>query len=140
MSVISGLGTLGVSLALVLVLWFGTGKNAGSGKMPALGWGATFFLALLAGSGLAVSGDPLKFRGAVQDLLSFLNKIGSSLQAGGVTMAGLAVLILVIVLYKKMTTRILAVLGILLFFAAGSAGGTMGTLSGALTSIVNEFA
>lgn len=140
MSVIAGLGTFGVAAILITLLILGTGKNAGSGRAPALGWGAVFFLSLLAGSALAAAGDPLKFRGLVQDLLSFLNEIGAEAGGGTITMAGLAVLLLVIIFYKKLTTRAVACLVILFSFTAGSTNGTLAILTNIFTSIVNRIA
>ncbi|MFD4315033.1 hypothetical protein [Streptomyces sp. NPDC058548] len=140
MSVILGLGSFGIAITLVTLLMLGTGKNAGGGKMPALGWGAVFFISLLAGSALAAAGDPLKFRGIVRDLLGFLSEVGAATGGGAITMAGLAVLFLVVILYKKQSTRMLAIMVLLFSFAAGSSGGSLAMVTNIFTSIVNRAA
>ncbi|GGZ23621.1 hypothetical protein GCM10010387_16020 [Streptomyces inusitatus] len=139
MSVIGGLGSFGVAAFLVTLLMFGTGKNAGKGKMPELGWGAVFGLSLLAGSGLAAAGDPLKFRSIVQDILGVLNDVGVTVGGGRITMAGLAVILLSIILYRKQTTRTLAVVTILFSFAAGSSGGSLAVFMNMFDSIVSRI-
>lgn len=137
MSVLQGLGTLGVALILTVLLWLGTGKNAGKGRMPALAWGPVAFLAFVAGSAWSKAGDPLKFSSLVRDGVDMLNDGG---QGGTISIAGGAVLLLVIVLYKQMGTRMTFILVMLLWFLADASGGTLDTIAGFASNIAGRFA
>ncbi|MFF4292146.1 hypothetical protein ACFY0N_00650 [Streptomyces vinaceus] len=136
MSIIAGLGTLGVALVLTVLLWLGTGKHAGQGKMPALSWGAVAFLSFCAGSAWSKAGDPLKFSSLTRDAVGMLNDTG---QGGTITVTGGALLLLAFVLYKKMSTRATFILVTLLWFLADASGGTLGTVARIAGNITGRF-
>ncbi|PSK43951.1 hypothetical protein B0E38_07756 [Streptomyces sp. 111WW2] len=113
------LGIGGVGAALAVILWFGTT----SGGKLSLSWGWTLFLSMTAGCAFRAAGAPFSW---ISDLVNdVLGMFGSAVPT--MTTAGMAVVILVLVLFRKMTLRGLAMSGIVFFTAAaGAEGGPFG--------------
>lgn len=113
-----------ISLALVLtvLLIFGI---PGGGQLRPLGWWPTLILSMLAGSAYKAAGGPFKF---IPDLIGSL--IGTvSKVLPGVTMAALALSLAIFILFKKLTTKQVGLLGILFWYVAAGAGGPWGYVS-----------
>ena len=97
-----------ISLALVLtvLLVFGI---PGGGQLKPLGWSPTLILSMLAGSAYKAAGGPFKF---IPDLIGSL--IGTvSKVLPGVAMTAIALSLAIFILFKKLTTKQVGVLGIL---------------------------
>jgi hypothetical protein len=135
MSGLAGFGTLGVALVLTVLLFLGTGKNAGQGRRPKLEWMPVAILSFIDGAALAIAGDPLKFNGLVTKCADMISKGGN----GTVTVTAFAGLLLVIVLWAKMQTRTTFILVVFLWFSFNAAGGTPAALSGFARNIANTF-
>lgn len=136
MSGLAGFGTLGVALVLTVLLFLGTGKNAGQGRRPKLEWMPVVILSFLNGAALAMAGDPLKFNGLVTSCADMISKGGQ----GTVTVTGFSALLIVIVLWAKMQTRTTFILVVLAWFSFNAAGGTPAALAGFAENIANSFA
>jgi hypothetical protein len=110
------LGIGGVAAGLAVILWFGT---KGGGKLGALSWGWTLFLSMTAGCAFKAAGAPFSW---ISDLVNdVLGMIGTAVPT--MTTAGMAVVILILTLFKKMTLRGVAMSGIVFFTAAAGAEG-----------------
>ncbi|MEH0417839.1 hypothetical protein [Streptomyces sp. B21-083] len=107
-----------ISLALVLtvLLVFGI---PGGGQMRALGWWPTLILSMLAGSAYKAAGGPFGF---IPDLVGSLIGTASKVMPG-VTMTALALSLAIFILFKKLTTKQVGMLGILFWYVAAGAGG-----------------
>lgn len=112
MNVHLGIGS--VALALTVVLWFGT-----NGGRKTLSWGWTLFLSMTAGAAYQAAGPPFSW---LSDLVTDgLGMIGEAVP--NMTTAGAAVVIVLLVIFKKMSLRGVAMSGIVFFTAASAAGG-----------------
>ncbi|MFF4146959.1 hypothetical protein ACFY0A_37800 [Streptomyces sp. NPDC001698] len=110
------LGIGGLAAALTLLLWFGTTPG---GRVGPLSWGWTLFLAVLAGCSFKAAGPPFSW---ISDLINEgLAAIGESLPK--MTAAGMAVCLVVLLCFKKLTLRQLAMTGTAFFLVASGAGG-----------------
>jgi hypothetical protein len=119
-----------ISLALVLtvLLVFGI---PGGGQMKALGWWPTLILSMLAGSAYKAAGGPFKF---IPDLIGTL--IGTvSKVLPGVTMTALALSLAIFILFKKLTTKQVGLLGIAFWYVAAGAGGMWSYFSDSIASL-----
>ncbi|WP_411092271.1 hypothetical protein [Streptomyces sp. 049-1] len=108
------LGIGGVALGLTVVLWFGT-----SGGRKTLSWGWALFLSMTAGCAFKAAGPPFSW---ISDLVTDgLGMLGEAVP--NMTTAGAAVVVALLVLFKKMALRGVAMSGIVFFTAASAAGG-----------------
>lgn len=109
------LGIGGVAMALTVVIYFGT---KGGGK-NSLTWGWTLFLSMTAGCAYKAAGAPFSW---ISDLVNdVLGMVGTAVPT--MTTAGMAVVVLMLVLFKKMSLRGVAMSGIVFFTAAAGADG-----------------
>jgi hypothetical protein len=127
-SVFGNLGIVGLAVALTVLLLVGI---KGGGKVKPLGWWPCLILGMLAGSSYAAAGGIFKL---VPDL------VGSLLQAAqglvpGMTMAAVALTLAIVILFKKLTTQQVAVLGIVFWYAASGAGGVWSTVSESIANL-----
>jgi hypothetical protein len=127
-SVFGNLGIVGLAVALTVLLLVGI---KGGGKVKPLGWWPCLILGMLAGSSYAAAGGIFKL---VPDL------VGSGLKAAqgvipGVTMPAIALSLAVVILFKKLETKQVALLGIVFWYAASGAGGIWGTVSQSIANI-----
>ncbi|MDX5570958.1 hypothetical protein PYK79_57320 [Streptomyces sp. ID05-04B] len=117
MNVFGDLGTVGLATALTALLIFGI---PGGGKLKPLGWWSTLFFAMLAASAYKAAGGIFS---VVPDLaasvISFTNGF-----VKGLTLPGLALSLAIFILFKKLTTKQLAIVALLFFYVASSAGGS----------------
>ena len=132
-SLIPAFGAAGLALGLTGILWFGTSTG---GKVKPLGWWWTLFLAMIAGAAYNAAGTPFDLISSlVQDLLSLFKTI-----VPGVAMAGVGLFLTAVILYKKLTTRQVAVIGIIYFNVATGAGGGFTILADKIDAIMQSFA
>ncbi|MFI0827233.1 hypothetical protein ACH4Q7_22570 [Streptomyces roseolus] len=132
-SILGHLGAAGLAVVLSVLLWFGT---KGGGKAKQLGWGMTFFLSMLAGAAFNAAGPPFNLVSAlVNDLLALANSA-----IAGVTQAALALALLAFAAYAKLTTRQVAVIGVILFFLASGSGGVLDFMSVKIADIMQKLA
>ncbi|WP_128381251.1 hypothetical protein [Streptomyces cavernae] len=125
MNVFGDLGVVGLAAALTALLIFGI---PGGGKLKPLGWWTTLFVAMLAGSAYAAAGGLF---GIVPDLAgSVVHFINGFVK--GMTMPALALCLGIFIFFKKLTTKQLAVVGLLFFYVASGAGGNWAYISDAI--------
>jgi hypothetical protein len=116
-SFLGPIGIVGVALALAVLLWFGTADNEG-GKLKPLGWGWIVFLSLIAGAAFKGAGVPFSF---VSDLINDAIRLFGK-AAPGLTMPGIAITLIVVLLWKKMSRRQVAMTSLAFFYVASGAG------------------
>ncbi|MHB9861950.1 hypothetical protein [Streptomyces sp. YIM S03343] len=125
MSIFGNLGTVGLATALTFLLFFGI---PGGGKVKPLGWWTTVFVAMLAGSAYRAAGGMFKIvPDMVGDLVHFANGF-----VKGLTMPAIATCLLIVMLWKRMTTKQVAVVALIFFYVAAGAGGNWSYISDAI--------
>lgn len=125
MSIFGNLGTVGLALALTVVLLVGI---PGGGKIKPLGWWTTLLVAMLAGSAYAAAGGLFKI---VPDMVHSLINLANGFFKGA-TMPAFATCLLSVILWKRMTTRQVAVVALIFFYVAAGAGGNWAYISDAI--------
>lgn len=116
-SVFGNLGPVGLAFVLTVLLLVGI---PGGGQLRPLGWWPTLFLSMLAGSSYRAAGGIFKI---VPDFVgSIIGTINGVIP--GVTMPALALATAIFILFKKLTTKQVGILGIFFWYIAASAGGT----------------
>ncbi|MEU9033802.1 MULTISPECIES: hypothetical protein [unclassified Streptomyces] len=132
-SLIPAFGAAGLALGLTGFLWFGTSSG---GKVKPLGWWWTLFLAMVAGASYKAAGPPFDLVSSfVNDLLGLFGDV-----IPGTTMAGIALFLTGVILYKKLTTRQVAVIGIIYWYVASGAGGGFSLVAEKIDTIMQSFA
>ena len=127
-SVFGNLGPVGLALVLTVLLVFGI---PGGGQLKPLGWWPTLLLSMLAGSAYKAAGGLFKL---VPDLVgSLISTVNSVLP--GVTMPAIALALAIFILFKKLTTKQVGLLGIAFWYVAAGAGGTWSYLSDAIANL-----
>ncbi|MFF9123180.1 hypothetical protein ACF09J_07760 [Streptomyces sp. NPDC014889] len=125
MNIFGNLGTAGLALVLTVLLFVGI---PGGGKLRPLGWWTTLFVAMLAGSAYKAAGGLFS---VVPDLAgSVVHFINGFVK--GATMPAIALSLLVFILFKRLTTKQLAVVALLFFYVAAGAGGNWSYISDAI--------
>lgn len=132
-SLIGTLGPFGLAAILTAVLIFGT---KGGGHAKTLSWGWCLFLSILAGASYAATGWPFSLvRGVVTDLLGMAQGVFPDL-----TLPAIGVLLLVIIAWKKMTPRQVALVGIPFWYVCASADGGLGILATKIALMAHQLA
>ncbi|MEU9670377.1 hypothetical protein AB0E25_33350 [Streptomyces bobili] len=127
-SVFGNLGPVGLALVLTVLLVFGI---PGGGQLKPLGWWPTLLLSMLAGSAYKAAGGIFKL---VPDLVgSLIGTVNSVLP--GATMPAIALALAIFILFKKLTTKQVGLLGIAFWYVAAGAGGTWAYLSDAIANL-----
>jgi hypothetical protein len=127
-SVFGNLGPVGLALVLTVLLVFGI---PGGGQLKPLGWWPTLLLSMLAGSAYKAAGGLFKI---VPDLVgSLIGTVNSVLP--GVTMPAIALALAIFILFKKLTTKQVGLLGIAFWYVAAGAGGTWSYLSDSIAHL-----
>ena len=130
MNVFGNLGTVGLAAVLTCLLIFAV---PGGGKLKALGWWTTLFVSMLAADTYAAAGGIFSvvpdFAGSV---INFINGF-----VPGLTMAALATSFTIFILFKKLTTKQLAVSGLVFFYVVSKAGGNWSYLAKAIANARN---
>lgn len=127
-TVFGNLGTVGLAVVLTVLLLVGI---PGGGKLKPLGWWPTLILSMLAGSAYKAAGGLFK---VVPDLVgSLIATVNDVLP--GVTMPALALAMAIFILFKRLSTRQVGVLGIAFWYVAAGAGGTWAYVSDAIANL-----
>lgn len=127
-SVFGNLGPVGLAFVLTVLLIFGI---PGGGKMKPLGWWPTLILSMLAGSAYKAAGGPFKL---VPDFVGSVIHTANGV-IPGLTMPALALGTLIFILFKKLTTKQLGILGIFFWYIAAGAGGTWSYVSDSIAHL-----
>lgn len=132
-SVFGNLGPVGLALVLTVLLVFGI---PGGGQLKPLGWWPTLLLSMLAGSAYKAAGGLFKI---VPDLVgSLIGTVNSVLP--GATMPAIALALAIFILFKKLTTKQVGLLGIAFWYVAAGAGGTWSYLSDSIAHLGTSLA
>jgi hypothetical protein len=132
-NVFGNLGTVGLALVLTVLLLVGI---PGGGKVKPLGWWWTLLFSMLAGSAYKAAGGIFKLvPDFVGSVISYINGV-----IPGVTMPALALATLIFVLFKKLTTKQVAVIGIFFWYIAAGAGGSWAYLSDSIAHLGTNLA
>ena len=132
-SLFGNLGIVGLAVALTVLLLVGI---KGGGKVKPLGWWPCLILGMLAGSSYAAAGGLFKL---VPDLVGSLLDVAQSI-VPGVTMPAVALTLAIVILFKKLDTKQVALLGIVFWYAASGAGGLWSTVSEAIANLGQQVA
>ncbi|MFJ1650085.1 hypothetical protein ACIOC2_01455 [Streptomyces sp. NPDC088337] len=125
MNLFGNLGPAGLALALTVLLFVGI---PGGGKLRPLGWWTTLFVAMFAGSAYKAAGGLFRI---VPDLAgSVVHFVDGFVK--GATLPAIALSLLIFILFKKLTTKQLAVVALLFFYVAAGAGGNWSYISDAI--------
>lgn len=127
-SVFGNLGIVGLAVVMTVLLLVGV---KGGGKVKPLGWWPCLIGGMLAGSAYAAAGGVFKL---VPDLVGSLLDATKGL-APGITMPAIALSLAIVILFKKLSTQQVAMLGIIFWYAASGAGGIWGTVSHSIAAI-----
>lgn len=129
--VLGSIGTVGLAVALTALLIFGT---KGGGKLNPLGWWTTLIVAMLAGSAYYAAGTPFTI---VSDLVSALIGLVQGVTPG-ITVSGIAFFLVIVILWARLTTRQVAITGIVFWYVASGAGGIWGTVAESIEGIAQR--
>lgn len=116
------LGPVGLAFVLTILLIFGI---PGGGQLRALGWWPTLILSMLAGSAYKAAGGPF---GIVPDFVGSLINTARGV-VPGLSMPALALGLAIFILFKKLTTKQVGILGIIFWYVAAGAGGSWSYVS-----------
>lgn len=115
-SFFGNLGTVGLAVVLTVVLVVGI---PGGGKLKPLGWWTTVFVSLFAADTYAAAGGVFRIvPDAAGSVVHFANGV-----IPGLTLPALALSVLAFMLWKRLTTRQVAVVSLVFFYVASAAGG-----------------
>ncbi|MDR3084289.1 MAG: hypothetical protein LBV60_25815 [Streptomyces sp.] len=132
-SLFGNLGIVGLAVAMTALLLFGI---KGGGKVKPLGWWPCLIGGMLAGSTYAAAGGIFRI---VPDLVGGLLGAARGI-IPGVTMPAVALVIAIIIMFKKMSTMQVAIIGIIFWYAASGAGGVWGQVAQAITKLGAQVA
>ena len=132
-SVFGNLGIVGLAVALTVLLLVGI---KGGGKVKPLGWWPCLILGMLAGSSYAAAGGAFKL---IPDLVGSLLDVAQGV-IPGVTMPAIALTLAIVILFKKLDTKQVALLGIVFWYAASGAGGIWSTVSETIANLGQQVA
>jgi len=132
-SFIGSLGTVGLAVALTALLILGT---KGGGQVKSLPWGACLVISMIAGSCYGAAGPPFSF---VRDGVGYMVALSQSAMPG-LTMPAIALTILFVILWWKLTLRGISILGIVFWFIASGAGGGWTVAAARIHAIAESLA
>lgn len=132
-SVFGNLGIVGLAVCLTVLLLVGV---KGGGKVKPLGWWPCLVLGMLAGSSYYAAGGLFKI---VPDLVNGGLTAAQGLMPG-MTMAAVALTLAIVIFFKKLTTKQVAILGIIFWYAASGAGGVWGQVATAIANLGTQVA
>lgn len=121
------LGPVGLAFVLTVLLVFGI---PGGGQLKPLGWWPTLILSMLAGSAYKAAGGIFKI---VPDFTGSI--IHTIIQTIGISLPALALGAAIFLLFKKLTTKQVGILGIFFWYIAAGAGGTWSYLSDSIAHL-----
>lgn len=127
-SVFGNLGPVGLAVVLTVLLLVGI---PGGGKLKPLGWWSTLLVSMLAGSAYKAAGGIFKIvPDFVGSMIATVNGV-----IPGLSMPALALAAAIFILFKKLTTKQVGVLGIFFWYIAAGAGGTWSYLSDSIANL-----
>ena len=127
-SVFGNLGPVGLAVVLTVLLLVGI---PGGGKLKPLGWWSTLLVSMLAGSAYKAAGGIFKIvPDFVGSMIATVNGV-----IPGLSMPALALATGIFILFKKLTTKQVGVLGIFFWSIAAGAGGTWSYLSDSIANL-----
>lgn len=127
-SVFGNLGPVGLAVVLTVLLLVGI---PGGGKLKPLGWWSTLLVSMLAGSAYKAAGGIFKIvPDFVGSMIATVNGV-----IPGLSMPALALATGIFILFKKLTTKQVGVLGIFFWYIAAGAGGTWSYLSDSIANL-----
>ncbi|MFG3085111.1 hypothetical protein [Streptomyces parvulus] len=132
-SLFGNLGIVGLAVALTVLLLVGI---KGGGKVKPLGWWPCLILGMLAGSAYAAAGGIFKL---VPDLVGTGLDVAQGI-VPGVTMPAIALTLAIVILFKKLDTKQVALLGVVFWYAASGAGGIWSTVSESIANLGQQVA
>ncbi|MGW6481302.1 hypothetical protein ACWGDS_25975 [Streptomyces sp. NPDC055059] len=132
-SLFGNLGIVGLAVAITALLLFGI---KGGGKIKPLGWWPCLIGGMLAGSTYAAAGGIF---GIVPDLVGGLLGAVQGI-IPGVTPPAVALVVAIVIGFRPLTTKQVAITGIVFFYAATGAGGVWGQVAGAVTKLGAQVA
>lgn len=122
MTILGSLGTVGLAVALTFLLILGTKSG---GKVKPLGWGATLVLSMIAGAAYKAAGQPFDLVSSlVNDAISLTGEV-----LPRYSMPGMALTLLIVILWAKLSTRQVAMIGIAFWYVASGADGAWGIVA-----------
>lgn len=127
-SVFGNLGIVGLAVVMTVLLLVGI---KGGGKVKPLGWWPCLIGGMLTGSAYYAAGGVFKI---VPDLVDSGLKTVQGL-IPGVTMAAIALCLAIIIFFKGLSTKQVAIMGIIFWYAASAAGGIWGKVAEAFTHL-----
>jgi len=127
-SVFGNLGPVGLAVVLTVLLLVGI---PGGGKLKPLGWWPTLLFSMLAGSAYKAAGGLFKI---VPDFVGSIIATANGV-IPGLTMPALALATSIFILFKKLTTKQIGLLGIFFWYIAAGAGGTWSYLSDSIAHL-----
>ncbi|WP_432182054.1 hypothetical protein [Streptomyces sp. NBC_00063] len=127
-SLFGNLGIVGLAVAITALLLFGI---KGGGKVKPLGWWPCLIGGMLAGSTYAAAGGIF---GIVPDVVGGLLGAAQGV-IPGVTPPAIALVVAIVLGFQKLTTKQVAIVGIVFFYAATGAGGMWGQVAAAVTKL-----
>lgn len=131
-SVFGNLGPVGLAVVLTVLLIFGI---PGGGVLKPLGWWPTLIFSMLAGSAYKAASDaagaPFKLvPDLVGSIIATINDV-----VPGLTMPALALATLIFILFKKLSTKQVGIIGIFFWYVAAAAGGSWTYVSDAIANL-----
>lgn len=127
-SVFGNLGLVGLATVMTVLLIVGI---PGGGKVKPLGWWPCLIGGMLAGSAYYAAGGLFAI---VPDLVNSGLKAAQGLLPG-LTMAAIALVLAIVIFFKKLNTKQVAILGIVFWYAASAAGGVWGQVATAIANL-----
>lgn len=127
-SVFGNLGLVGLATVMTVLLIVGI---PGGGKVKPLGWWPCLIGGMLAGSAYYAAGGLFAI---VPDLVNSGLKAAQGLLPG-LTMAAIALVLAIVIFFKKLNTKQVAILGIIFWYAASAAGGLWGQVATAISNL-----
>lgn len=127
-SVFGNLGLVGLATVMTVLLVVGI---PGGGKVKPLGWWPCLIGGMLAGSAYYAAGGLFAI---VPDLVNSGLKAAQGLLPG-LTMAAIALVLAIVIFFKKLNTKQVAILGIIFWYAASAAGGVWGQVATAIAGL-----
>jgi hypothetical protein len=134
--VIPTLGIVSFALVITVGLILGT-KEQKEGKAKPLGWWWVLFLSMLAGTSYAAAGWPFNIvpQLIMGDLVGFLSSM-----LPGLSLPGVALVIMAVLAWMGLTRRQVAVTGIILVHIMAGAGGGFGIFAQRIHAVAMHFA
>jgi hypothetical protein len=127
-SVFGNLGPVGLAVVLTVLLLVGI---PGGGKLKPLGWWPTLIFSMLAGSAYKAAGGFFK---VVPDFVgSIIDTVNGIIP--GLTMPALALATAIFILFKRLSTKQVGMLGIFFWYIAAGAGGTWSYVSDSIANL-----